>query len=113
AAASHQLARNSLIRKHEAWAHKLFGDIAVREERLQDARREYDQAVEIIQRYPCPTIQWRILSAAAGMAKQLGDVTQEEHYRGWCRQVVQELADSILDDKLRRGFLHSKLIRDL
>ena len=110
AAESLALAEPRNARKHMAWAHKLLGDIGVVEERFADARREYDAALSVLRSHRCPTIEWKILLAAAGMASAYHDTPLSEHYRGRCRSVVQSLADSITEDKLRQGFLKSEAV---
>jgi tetratricopeptide (TPR) repeat protein len=97
-------------RKHMAWAHKLLGDIGVMEERFADARREYEAALSVLRYHRCPTIEWKILLAAAGMASAYHDVPLAERYRGRCRAVVQSLADSITEEKLRQSFLKSEAV---
>ena len=93
-----------------AWAHKLLGDIGVMEERFGDARREYEAALSVLRFHRCPTIEWKILLAAAGMASSYHDASLAEHYRGRCRVVVRSLADSITEDKLRQSFLKSEAV---
>jgi tetratricopeptide (TPR) repeat protein len=104
------LAEPRQARKHMAWAHKLLGDIAALEERFADAQCQYQAALAILQRYRCPTIEWKILLAAAGMASAYRDVSLAEHYRGRCHAVIRSLAESITDDPLRQRFLKSEAI---
>ena len=105
------LAEPRVARKHMAWAHKLMGDIATVEERFDAARGEYDVALEMLRSRRCPTVEWRILLAAADMAKAHRDTSFDEDCRGRCRQVIQSLAESVTDDQLRRQFLNSEAIR--
>jgi hypothetical protein len=104
------LAEPCLARKHMAWAHKLLGDVSVLEERFADAQCQYQAALAVLQHYRCPTIEWKILLAAAGMASAYRDVPLAEHYRGRCRVIIRSLADSITDDPLRQRFLKSEAI---
>jgi tetratricopeptide (TPR) repeat protein len=110
AAESLALAEPRKARKHMAWAHKLLGDIAVMEERFADARTAYEAALSVLRYHRCPTIEWKILLAAAAMASACNDVPLAEHYRGRCQSVVHSLADSITDDRLRQRFLKSESI---
>lgn len=110
AAESLALAEPRKARKHMAWAHKLLGDIAVMEERFSEARREYEAALSVLRRHRCPTIEWKILLAAAGMASAYHDVSLAEHYRGRCQAIVRSLADSIADDRLRQRYLKSEAV---
>jgi DNA-binding winged helix-turn-helix (wHTH) protein/tetratricopeptide (TPR) repeat protein len=105
-------AQATLSRKHVAWAHKLLGDIAVLEERLTDARREYEAALAVLQHHRCPTIEWKILLAAA-MAHSCRDAPLAEDYRGRCQAVIGSLGDSITDMPLRQVFLDSEAVRSI
>jgi tetratricopeptide (TPR) repeat protein len=113
AAASLQGAEATLSRKHLAWAHKLLGDIAAQEERVEDGQRHYATALAVLQRHPCPTIEWKILKAAAELARRQKDDSAGAEFLGRSRAIVQSLANALQDDKLRQGFLAAKPVRDL
>jgi hypothetical protein len=113
AAASLRLAEETLSRKHMAWARKLLGDIAVLEERVEDGRRHLESALALLGGHPCPILEWRVLKAAAELARRLKNPSGSEELRGRSRAVVQSLANSIWDDRLRQSFLASKAVRDL
>jgi Protein kinase domain/AAA ATPase domain len=118
AAAAHattslQGAEATLSRKYIAWAHKLLGDVAALEERMEDGQRHYATALGILQRHPCPTIEWKILKAAAELAQCQKNDSAGADFLGRARAVVQSLAGAIQDDKLRQGFLAAKPVRDL
>ncbi|HYM12884.1 MAG TPA: AAA family ATPase, partial [Bryobacterales bacterium] len=105
------LAEPRKARKHLAWGHKILGDVAAAEERFADAQSEYETALRLLERYRCPLIEWRVLLAAAEMASAYRDVSLAEHYRGRCRHVIHVLADSLIEERLRRQFLGSEAIR--
>jgi tetratricopeptide (TPR) repeat protein len=105
-------AQATLSRKHMAWAHKLLGDIAVLEERFTDARREYEAALSVLRHHRCPTIEWKILLAAA-TSHSSRDASLAEHYRGRCQAVIGSLGDSITDMALRQVFLDSEAVRSI
>src|SRR5262249_30100193 len=105
-------AEETLSRKHVAWAHKLLGDIAALEERFTDAQREYETALAVLQHHRCPTIEWRILLAAA-MVNASHDASLAEHYRGRCQEVISSLGDSITNTQLRQVFLDSEVVRSI
>jgi tetratricopeptide (TPR) repeat protein len=113
AAAALQVAEATLSRKYIAWAQKLLGDIAALEERVEDGHGHYATALGILQRYPCPTIEWKILKAAADLAQRQKNDSVGADFLGRARAVVQSLAGAIHDDRLRRGFLAAKPVRDL
>jgi len=99
--------------KRRAWAHKLQGDIALLEHRIKDAGREYGDALRLVEQFPCPIIEWRILDAAAHLAGLRKDLTMRDGLRGHARKIVQSLAGSIREESLRNTFLFSKAIREL
>lgn len=99
--------------KYIAWAHKVLGDIASLEDRVEDARREYGIALQTVDAHPCPTTHWRILVARADLARKLKDTSAVEEFHGHARKVVQGLAESIREEPLRQKFLNSKAIREL
>jgi tetratricopeptide (TPR) repeat protein len=113
AAACLQAAEKPRARKYVAWAHKLLGDIAVLEERMDESRREYQTALDTLARNPCPMIEWQILKASAKAAPHSKSDSRGEELLGRARAVVQSLAESIRDDQLRRKFLGSKPLLEL
>lgn len=113
AAAGLQGAEATRSRKYIAWAHKLLGDIAALEERVEEGQRHYATALGVLQRHSCPTIEWKILKAAAELAKRQQNDSARAEFLGHARAVVQSLAGAIQDDKLRQGFLAAKPVRDL
>jgi tetratricopeptide (TPR) repeat protein len=113
AAAALQRAEATLSRKYIAWAHKLMGDVAALEERVEDGQRHYATALGVLQRHPCPTIEWKILRAAAELAKRQRNDAARTEFLGRAHAVVQSLAAAIHEDNLRQGFLAAKPVRDL
>ena len=106
-------ARSTLSRKHWAWAHKLRGDIAMLDERAPDAWIEYQTAMSILDGFPCPFIEWRILLAASKAARALHDAAAADDLRRRARHTAQTLADSVKEAPLRGQFLGSQVIREL
>ena len=113
AAACLHTAGTPCARKYLAWGHKLLGDIAVLEERMEDARREYQTGLDMLTRNPCPMVEWQILKASAGAARRVKSDSTAEELLGRARAVIQSLADSIRDDSLRRKFLAARPFCDL
>jgi tetratricopeptide (TPR) repeat protein len=99
--------------KRRAWAHKLQGDIAALEERMEDAHREYDAALRLLEQAQCPIVEWRILKAAAELAHRRRDVSARDELRGRARAIVGSLAISVRERKLRKVFVLSKAVREL
>jgi DNA-binding winged helix-turn-helix (wHTH) protein/tetratricopeptide (TPR) repeat protein len=106
-----EIAEPRKIGKHLAWAHKILGDVAMAEDRLGDARGEYETAAALLDPHRCPLIQWRVLLAAAEAASARHESPLADQYRNQCRHVIHGLAESLTDEKLRRQFLGSEAIR--
>ncbi len=111
AAESIAIAEPRRVRKHLAWAYKILGDVATAEERMADARSEYETAMGLLDQHHCPLIEWRILRSAADAASARHDSRSADEYRGRCRQVIHDLAESLTEESLRRQFLNSEAIR--
>src|SRR5207244_1684264 len=92
ASACLQQSEQILARKHMAWAHKLLGDIAVLEEQVDEAQRQYQAALGILERHPCPLIEWKVLKAAADAAKYVRDDAASDELRPRSMSGVQWLA---------------------
>ena len=107
ALASLEIANRAVLRKHIAWGRTLIGDIAAMEDRTDAARQEYDAALRILEQYPCPTVEWRIRKARACLAQRLRDTSLADEQLARSRIVVQSLAESVRDPRLRRTLLQS------
>src|SRR5260370_36166225 len=103
AAASLQGAEATLSRKHLAWAHKLLGDIAALEERVEDGQRHYATALGVLEHHRCPTIEWKILQAAAEFAKRQWKDTARAEFHRRAQATVHTLAVDIIYSQLRTG----------
>jgi len=58
-------------------------------------------------------IEWQILKASAKAARHAKSDSAGEELLGRARAVIQSLAESIRDDRLRRKFLGSKPFLEL
>jgi tRNA A-37 threonylcarbamoyl transferase component Bud32/tetratricopeptide (TPR) repeat protein len=107
ASASLEISNRALLRKHIAWGRKLIGDIAAMQERMDSARQEYDAGLRILEAYPCPTVEWRIRKARADLARRMGENSLADEHFACSRIILESLAASVPDDRLRRTLLHS------
>jgi hypothetical protein len=94
-----------------AWANKLLGDVAVAEERFEDARDAYGAAMQVLAHHRCPIIEWKILRGAADVAKVLRDDDRAALFRARASATLDALGASIVEDRLRRQFLGSEAVR--
>ena len=108
-----QHAERTLCRKRIASARKLLGDIAMSDGRPQDAMREFTAALTLLERYPCPLIEWRVLHSAAAAAAAIGEETVGCALLGRAAAVVRSLAGSIRHPEVQASFLRSPQVRGL
>ena len=106
AAKSLEISTRALARKHWAWGLKLKADIAAMEDRAEDARRGYEDALGVLAQHPCPPIEWQIRKAYGRFGKSDDQIRH-------ARAVVNSLADSVPDQHLRQILLTSKPVLDL
>ena len=107
------LANRTLKNKHIALGHMLRAEIAVVEENPEVAQVDYDKALGLVDRYPCPTIEWQIAKALARNCQRLHDSERASELLARGRAVTQHLAESIADSRLRNTFLSSEAVRTL
>jgi tetratricopeptide (TPR) repeat protein len=112
AAEALERAERSHARKHMAGARKLLGDAALLTDRLADAAREYDAALTILKRYPCPLLEWKLLLSRAQVARGSKDVRRADDLFARSRDKVACIADSVRDDRIRQVFLQSRVVRE-
>jgi len=113
AQAALDITRRSLVRKYTAWAHRLLGDIATLEDRVEDARREYEAALGILAQFPCPGVEWVVRKSCAGLARKIGESVAAGEHTSQALVIVQGLADSVADGDLREKLLMSRAVGEL
>jgi tetratricopeptide (TPR) repeat protein len=106
-------AQQTFNRKRAASARALLGEIAILEDRPEDARREFSAALRVLEHHPCPTLEWRIVRAAADAAGACRDSAGQDELLGRARATVQAIANSVREETLRTTFLASEPVRAL
>jgi hypothetical protein len=91
----------------------LRAEIGVLEDNPEVAQSDYDQALDLIDHYPCPTIEWQIAKASATNCHRLHDSERGSELLARARVVTQRLAESVADARLRETFLSSEAVRNL
>jgi hypothetical protein len=102
-------AKQTLSRKHIAWSRKLLGDVAAHRERYAEATRSYELALKVLDRHRCPLVEWKIVTALAASLRSSRQAARAARLREQALFVKRSLAESIADEKLRRGFLSGDL----
>jgi tetratricopeptide (TPR) repeat protein len=113
ARAALDITKRSLVHKYAAWSHRILGEIAALEDRVADARREYDAALRILADHPCPGVEWIVRKAYGDLARKTRESEQAEVHSGRAHAIVRQLADSVCDCKLREKLLQSPAVREL
>src|SRR5260370_15330968 len=96
-----------------AGALKLKADIATLEDRVGDARHDYEGALGVLTQHPWPPIEWQIRKAYAELNRRMGESGAGGDQVRHARAVVNSVADSVPDEKLRQVFLTSRPVPDL
>jgi hypothetical protein len=110
---SKEAAQKHGAKKHLAWALKILGEISLLEDNVIGSQKYYENALSILTINPCPTIAWKVLKAQGDLAKKLGDEVSSDDFRGRARTMVNSLADSVTEDKLRSIFLKSRAVESI
>jgi tetratricopeptide (TPR) repeat protein len=107
------ISTRALARKHMAWGRKLKADIALLDDRVDEARSTYEAALGVLARHPCPPIEWQIRKSYAALFRRTGESAAGDDQIGHARALVNSVADSVPEDRLRQALLTSRPVRDL
>jgi tetratricopeptide (TPR) repeat protein/tRNA A-37 threonylcarbamoyl transferase component Bud32 len=107
------LARKALRNKFIARGEQVLGDIASLEDKPDVAQVHYESALNLVKAYPCPTVEWTILSDLARNCRARKDSARADELLARARSVTQGLADSITDPGLQVTFLESEAVQSL
>lgn len=112
--ASHSLreAKRTISRKYIVYANKLLGDIAILEDRIEDAQKYFDDAFQLLREYSCPFVEWKLLNSSIELAKKLRVDDKRDELIAKKQKVIKSIADSISEERLRKIFLYSKSVRE-
>jgi tetratricopeptide (TPR) repeat protein len=106
-------AERTSCRKRVVWARKLLGDIAMLDDRPEDARRELGAALAVLAQHPCPPIEWQVLRSAGAAAGMIDGDEARRELLARAGTVVHALARSIRNPLLEATFSCSQPIREL
>jgi tetratricopeptide (TPR) repeat protein len=94
-------------------ANKLLADLALRQDRPEDAEAPLAAAVDLMRRRACPLIGWRTFATLGRVRKRLGSAEDARAAFGEAAAIVHRIAASVDDEPLRRRFLDSPAVRDV
>jgi tetratricopeptide (TPR) repeat protein len=106
-------AERTSSRKRIAWARKVLGDIAMLDDRPEEASREFESAMAVLAHHSCPIVEWQVLRSAAGAAGTVNGDGARRELLARAGAVVHSLGRAIPDAGLQAAFMRSKPVREL
>jgi tetratricopeptide (TPR) repeat protein len=100
-------------RKYVATAHKTLGEIAMVRGLLDEAEREFRNAVALLRQYPAPLVAWKTHAALGRLLIENGAVDSARQTFDEAAAIVKELAANIDDEKLRQTFVNSPAVQEV
>lgn len=108
------ISTRALCRKHMAWGFKIKAHIAALDDRFDDARRGYEDALSVLSGHRCPPVEWQIRQAYGEfLSRCAGESAAGDYQIRQARAVVNSVAGSVPDERLRQALLASRPVRDL
>jgi tetratricopeptide (TPR) repeat protein len=100
-------------RKYIAVAHKLRSEIAIAEGRPEDARGEYQAALDVLDEYHVPVVRWRVLAGLGKLLSSTGDAEGSQRAFSEAKKIVEEIAANVSDNSLRTTFMESNAVQEV
>src|SRR5215831_13243966 len=100
------------VHKYIGVAHKIFAEIALAEGDKAKAESEFRGALDELQKYPVPVVEWRI-HAALGRLRFSEDQNEAREAFRRAAEIVNEIAASVSDPALGQGFIESAAVQDV
>lgn len=110
----YQLAMPSAERTYLALAELTIAEIEMLEQRPQAAETALARSLAIVEDGDAPLAEWRVRSAAAGLAEQRGRLDDAAKQRRRVGELIHRLAGSLdHTDRLRQSLLGSRVMQDV
>ena len=100
-------------RKYQATAHKLLGEIAILRGRTEEAERELKAAITLLEKYPAVLLAWKTYAALGRLRLQRGDVELAREDFAAAAKIVNQIAENVADEALRKTFLTSSAVTEV
>jgi tetratricopeptide (TPR) repeat protein len=104
ASLSLELASAALARKHVAIARRILGDISMSSGNRDKALEEYLAGLTLMERHPCPLVEWRLLAGAVASSPENAAA---ESWRARALRILLDLSRHIEAPTAARHFLES------
>jgi tetratricopeptide (TPR) repeat protein len=99
--------------KYIAEAHRLKAQIALAASDAGTAKAEVTAALEELERYPAPLVQWRTYADLGRLESKSGDLAAAQSAFTRAAEIVTACAANVSDDSLRATFLNSAAVREV
>jgi serine/threonine protein kinase/tetratricopeptide (TPR) repeat protein len=101
------------VHKYIAEAHRLKAQIAIAAGDLYAAQREFNAALDELQRYPAPLVEWKTYAALGRLESTRGNDPAARSAFTRAAEIVNACAASVTDDGLRATFLNSQAVQQV
>lgn len=101
------------VHKYIAEAHRLKAQIAIANGDPAAAEAEFNAALDELNRYPAPLVEWKTYAALGRLESTRGNLTAALSAFTRAAEIVKACAASVTDDDLRAIFLNSTAVREV
>jgi len=95
------------VHKYIAVAHHLRAKVALAANNLTEAEKNFDAALEELERYPAPLVAWKVHAGRARLKTQLGQEAEAQESSSRATEIVNFIASNVNDETLRANFLNA------
>ena len=106
-----ELATEAESPKHAARAQSLLAEIALLEDRPEEARERCNTAIVLVGRGRCPRSEWRATGVLEKVERAVGDNHAADAARDRVASIIDRLARAISDDRAHELFLNAPRVR--
>jgi serine/threonine protein kinase/tetratricopeptide (TPR) repeat protein len=101
------------VHKYIAEAHRLKAQIAIAGGDPVSAEVEFNAALDEMNRYPAPLVEWKTYAALGRLESRHGNPDRASSAFTRAAEIVKACAASVTDDDLRVTFLNSTAVREV
>jgi serine/threonine protein kinase/tetratricopeptide (TPR) repeat protein len=99
--------------KYIAVAHKLLGQLAVARGDMAEAERQFAAGLEELRSFSAPLVTWKTYAEIGRMKLQAGDSPGAREAFAQATNILNSIAGSIEEEKLRETFLNSAAVQEV
>jgi len=99
--------------KYVAVAHKLLAQVALANNDLAEAQKQFEAGLEELRQFPAPLVEWKIYADLGRLKLRLGDRNAAQAAFAQAGEIVNRIADNTADAELKERFLNSDVVREV